>query len=557
MKYGIVTFGDLFTDRQLTVLGTLSDLIKDVQAEIQNDALRAGFGDDPTPLCDGGKGAFAYAQAICVYLQLALDRCTDFSNTAASWNPHNEKVMHLFSKQAIPMTWDFGEVNILGDVVGGFAPASAFISECVKQIIPESAGMIHSHDAQTVKYPEGAVVSTDPPYYNNIRYAELSDFFFEWQRRTLKSVYPALFGVLETPKRDELVATPYRFGGVQKADEFFHNGMRETLRNICDQANPEVPVTIYYAFKQSEVKKEGTSSKGWATFLQAVLDAGYSVVRTWPIRSEQPHRMVAAGTNALASSVVLVCRPVSSAAEIATRSEFVRSLKRKLPREISQLQAVSIRPSDMPQSALGPGMGIFSSYKCVLESDDSPMSVRTALELINREVEEYRGGIQGQFDAITRFAITLFEQNGIEKCDYGTADNISRPLGISVDDASASGLIEAKAGKVRILNWDEVDMQRKPSDDDRTVWMSLQRLINLHQNEGLSSNTVSFFKLLEDQVDEVKDLAYGLYEVAATKRNEASTAVAYNALVADWTELVHLASAVSADDAAEQLYLEV
>jgi putative DNA methylase len=536
--YGMRTFGDLFTDRQLVALSTLSDLLHEAREQIEADAIAANIKSDANNLRDGGNGAKAYGEAISVYLQFAIDRCADFSNSTVRWNPSNQKVMNLFARQAIPMTWDFGEANILEDVVGGFRPAATFISKCIETLSPGAAGTLISHDAQTVRYPINAVISTDPPYYDNIGYADLSDFFFVWQKKGLSSVYPDVFGVIATPKSEELVATPYRHGGVKAAEAFFLSGMRASIKNFCDQTTTEFPATIYYAFKQSEIEKEGISSTGWATFLQAVLEAGYSVVGTWPVRSEQTHRMIASGTNALANSVVLVCRKKETSAEIITRAEFIRALKRELPPAIAELQGANIAPADMPQSAIGPGMGVFSRYRAVLESDDSPMSVKAALQLINRELDEYLGGIQGEFDADTRFAITWFEQNGVKAGDYGTANNIATARGISVESVKHAGIVESQAGKVRVLRRDELDDQWEPGTDQHlTIWECLQHLVRLHEKDGISQATAIMLKKIGEKAEAVKDLAYILYDISANKRQDAKEATAYNALIADWTEL--------------------
>jgi putative DNA methylase len=321
--------------------------------------------------------------------------------------------------------------------------------------------------------------------------------------------------------------------------------MTVAIAGMARQASDTFPATIYYAFKQSEVAQEGISSTGWATFLQAVVEAGYAVVGTWPMRTEMANRMIASGTNALANSVVLVCRKKEASAESVTRAEFIRALKRELPPAISELQAANIAPADMPQSAIGPGMGVFSRYKAVLESDDSPMSVKTALQLINRELDEYLGGIQGEFDADTRFAITWFEQHGNGKGDYGAADNLARARGISVESVKHAGIVESAAGKVRILARDELDEDWDPEDDRHlTVWECLQHLVRLHEKDGISHDTAVLLKKLNTQAEAIKDLAYCLYDICANKRKDAKEATAYNGLIADWTELTRQAAAV-------------
>ena len=474
-----------------------------------------------------------------------LQRCADFNNSIVRWNPSNEKVMNLFARQAIPMTWDFGEANILARVVGGFSSATNFISHCISTLVAHHWGSVLAHDAQMMAYKKGAVISTDPPYYDNIGYADLSDFFFCWMKPLIGPVYPDLFGVLATPKSEELVATPYRHGGKEAAESFFLDGMSKTIANMARQSSPDYPATIYYAFKQSEIAQEGISSAGWATFLQAVLQAGYAVVSTWPIRSEQAHRMIASGTNALANSVVLVCRKKEDSAETIGRAEFIRALKRELPPAIEELQKVNISPADMPQSAIGPGMGVFSRCKAVLEADDSPMTVKTALQLINRELDEYLGGIQGEFDADTRFAITWFEQNGLAAGDYGTANSIATARGISVDSVKHAGIVESAAGKVRILKRDEIDADWDPTADTHlTVWECCQHLIRELEQGGEQAAALLLRKIGGGHADAAKDLAYCLYDICANKRRDAGEAAAYNGLIAVWAELTRQAAAI-------------
>ncbi|UVV67846.1 MULTISPECIES: DUF1156 domain-containing protein [Brucella] len=544
-NYGMETFGDLFTDRQLVALNTFSDLVHEARAQIETDALKSGLSSDPTPLRDGGNGAKAYAEAVSVYLGFGVSRLSDIQNSLCRWESSKTQVRNLFGRQAIPMLWDFGENNAFADAAGDYRTSLGSIVKVIERFSPRANGLERNHDAQTVDYPVGTVISTDPPYYDNIGYADLSDFFFCWLKPALRPVYPDIFGVLATPKAEELVATPYRHGGKDAAEAFFMDGMGKAIANMTQQSSDDFPASIYYAFKQSEIDQEGISSTGWATFLQAVVEAGYAVVGTWPMRTEMANRMIASGTNALANSVVLVCRKKKASAEIITRAEFIRALKRELPPAISELQAANIAPADMPQSAIGPGMGVFSRYRAVLESDDSPMSVKTALQLINRELDEYLGGIEGEFDADTRFAITWFQQNGMGKGDYGTANSIATARGISVDSVKHAGIVESTAGKVRILSRDELDDDWDPAEDRHlTVWECLQHLVRLHEKDGISHDTVVLLKKINTLAEAVKDLAYCLYDISANKRKDAKEATAYNALIADWAELTKAAAAI-------------
>lgn len=543
-NYGMETFGDLFTDRQLVALNTFSDLVNEAREQIQKDAHSSHLTIDAKPLCEGGSGAKAYAEAISVYLAFAVDRLADAGSSIATW-ASGGFIRFTFARQAIPMTWDFAECNFFSDSTGNFNGAIDWITKAISEFQPRSIGSLRQQEAQLVELPKGAVISTDPPYYDNIGYADLSDFFYVWLRRGTKQVFPELTAILAVPKAEELVATPYRHGGKTEADSFFLSGMTQAIASLARQSHSEYPATVYYAFKQSEVEQEGLSSTGWATFLQAVIDAGYSIMGTWPVRTERSARTIATGTNALANSVVLVCRKKEATAEIITRAEFIRALKRELPPAIAELQAANIAPADMPQSAIGPGMGVFSRYKAVLESDDSPMTVKAALQLINRELDEYLGGIQGEFDPDTRFAITWFEQNGMGKGDYGTANSIATARGISVESVKHAGIVDSAAGKVRVLKRDELEPDWNPDTDTHlTIWECLQHLVRLHEKDGISHSTALILKKIGDKADAVKDLAYCLYDICANKRQDAKEATAYNALIADWTELTREAATI-------------
>ncbi len=558
VEYGLTTFGDLFSDRQLVALNTFSDLISEVCEEIDADARANGFPYDEPPLSEGGKGSKAYSQAVATYLAFAISKLTNLGSTITSWMSDRGALRETFARQAIPMVWDFAEVNFFSNSGGNWTTPVDKISMAIADFPASGHAEVRQLNASEVQYAEGAVISSDPPYYDNIEYADLSDFFFCWLRPSLKNVYPDIFGVLATPKAEELVANPYRHGGKEAAEAFFTAGMTGAVNRMAEGASNTYPATIYYAFKQSEVEQEGISSTGWATFLHSVISAGFSVLGTWPIRTESPGRLIAKGTNALANSVVLVCRKKEATADTITRAEFIRALKRELPPAIAELQAANIAPADMPQSAIGPGMGVFSRYRAVLEADDSAMTVKTALQLINAELDEYLGGIQGEFDADTRFAITWFEQNGMGKGDYGVADNLARARGIAVDSVKHAGIVESSAGKVRLLKRDELDPDWAPEEDRHlTVWECLQHLVRLHEKEGLSHDTAALLKRFGPQAEAVKDLAYCLYDIAANKRREASEATVYNALIADWSELSQMAATVSLEGRNRQMNLEV
>lgn len=542
-NYGMKTFADMYTDRQTTALNTFSDLVIDVREQIVRDYGSAAVSEDDKPLRD----VEDYANAVSVYLGFVISRFADLQNNLCQWRSDAAKqhVGHLFSRQAIPMTWDYAEANPFCNSAGSWEKCVLFVPKVLELLAAKPQGFLKQADAQNVVYPRDVVISTDPPYYDNIGYADLSDFFFVWLRRALKPIDDKLFSTLATPKSEELVATPVRHGGKDRAENFFLDGMGKAVNRMVEASSDAFPCTIYYAFKQSEIEAEGISSTGWATFLSAIISAGYQVVGTWPMRTELANRIRGIGSNALASSVVLVCRKKEIAAETITRAELIRDLKRELPQAIGKLQAANIAPADMPQSAIGPGMGVFSRYKAVLEADDSPMSVKAALQLINRELDDYLGGIQGEFDPETRFAITWFEQHGVNAGDYGAADNLARARGIAVESVKHAGVVESVAGKVRLLGRDELDDRWDPTEDRHlTIWECLQHLVKLHEENGIAFSTAALFKQIGNQADAVKDLAYCLYDIAANKRKDAKEATAYNALIADWTELSREAAAV-------------
>lgn len=558
--YGMNSFGDLFTNRQLTALGMFSALVSEAVELAEGDARSAMNVDDDRSFREGGNGPKAYSEAVGVYLAFAVSRSADRGSTICTWDssPKMEALRNTFGRPVIPMTWDFAEGNPFSSASGNFLNNVEWVSKAVDLFVPYSQGVEVQHDAQTVFFPENAVISTDPPYYDNMGYSDLSDFFLCWLKRSLSAYFPELFSVLLAPKSEELIAAPHRHGSIHLAESFFLSGMTAAISNMSAQTRNNVPAVIYYAFKQSEVDEGGVSSTGWATFIQAILTAGYSVVGTWPMRTELANRIRASASNALANSVVLVCRKKEATADTITRAEFIRTLKRELPPAIAELQAVNIAPADMPQSAIGPGMGVFSRYNAVLEADDSPMTVKTALQLINGELDEYLGGIQGEFDADTRFAITWFEQNGMGKGDYGVADNLARARGISVESVKHAGIVEGQAGKVRIRTRDELVSDWDPATDGHlTIWECLQHLVRLHEKDGVSYEAALLLRRIGDTAEAVKDLAYCLYDICANKRKDAKEATAYNALIADWTDLTREAAAITDVSGDRQASLDI
>ncbi len=556
--YGMETFGDLFTERQLVALNTFCDLLAEVRQNIQNDAASLACSSASPHLRDGGNGAIAYAEAISVYLAFAISKLTNLGSTVTSWMSDRGALRETFARQAIPMVWDFAEVNFFSNSGGNWSTPVDKISKSISALPASTGGAVTQTNAGEISYKPRTIISTDPPYYDNIGYADLSDFFFCWLRRSLRGIFPDTFGVLATPKSEELVATPYRHGGNSAAEEFFLDGMTQAITRMAEGTSPDFPTTIYYAFRQSEVEQEGISSTGWATFLQAVINAGFAVLGTWPVRTESPGRLIAKGTNALANSVVMVCRQRQLQADTITRAEFIRALKRELPPAIAELQAANVSPADMPQSAIGPGMGVFSRYKAVLEADDSPMTVKTALQLINAELDEFLNDLHGEFDADTRFAATWFEQHGNDKGDYGVADNLARARGISVESVKHAGIVDSSAGMVRILKRAEMEEDWDPATDDHpTIWEGCQHLIRVMENDGEYAAAILLKKIGSDKAEAVKDLAYYLYDVCSNKRQDAKEATHYNALISGWTELTRLAATIHDTDMNRQSAMDL
>ena len=537
---------DLFTDRQLVALTTFSDLVSEARERIRLDAVAAGMPDDGLPLREGGTGATAYAEAVGVYLAFAISKLADIGNSLCVWEPNAQCPRHLFGRQAIPMVWDFGEGNPLASSSGSWivlidGVVKAF-TKAFETVAPTAYGFAQQDDAGTQVLSRDKIVSIDPPYYDNIGYADLSDFFYVWLRRSLRSVFPNLFATMSVPKAEELVATPYRHNGSkEQAETFFMDGMTRAMKRLALQSHPAFPITIYYAFKQSESKGDmGITSTGWETFLDAAIYAGFSVTGTWPMRTENTTRLVGMGTNALASSIVLACRTRPDNAPMATRREFVDALKEELPAALRTMQAGSIAPVDLAQAAIGPGMAVFSRYARVLDVSGRPLSVRDALSLINQTLEEALAEQEGDFDADTRWAVAWFEQAGFNQGEFGVAETLSKAKNTSVDGMIEAGILKAGAGKVRLLRPAELPDDWDPQTDRRrTVWEMVHHLIRLHGQAGEGGAAVLLAKLRAD-AESARDLAYRLYRICEQK-NRAQEALGYNALVQSWPEIARLA----------------
>jgi putative DNA methylase len=538
--YGLTTYGQLFTPRQLVALTTLSDLVVEVREDIRDHSRAAGLSDDGKALDVDGAGATGYSDAVAAYLGLSVSRTANTINALAVWSQSREQSVNLFSRQAIPMAWDFPEVNPFGGAAGDFGATTASVAKTIANALTSRAVVLQA-DAQTQDISRSKVISTDPPYYDNIGYADLSDFFYVWLRRALKPIFPDLFTTLAVPKAEELVATPYRHGGKEKAEAFFLGGMTSAMHRLSELGHPAFPVSIYYAFKQSETDgNNGTSSTGWETFLDAVIQAGFTLTGTWPMRTERPSG-VKTGTNSLASSIVLVCRRRVTDAPNLTRREFLNELKAEMPSALAKLQHSNIAPVDLQQAAIGPGMAIYSRYSKVVNAAGDAMPVKEALSLINETLDDVLAEQEGDFDADTRWALTWFDQMGFAEGDYGLAETLSKAKNTSVAGMMDAGILSSGGGKVRLLKPEELNADWEPETDTRKpVWEALHHLVRA-LNQGGETAAATLAARLGSRADAARELAYRLY-ILCERKKRAQEALAYNALVQSWPEIQRLAS---------------
>lgn len=554
--YGIKEWQHLFTARQLVALTTFSDILADARKLVKRDALAAGFPDDGKGLDNDGAGADAYAEAVVVYLAFLVSKLADKGSTICTWDagPASNRtasgrsarvatVRVTFGRQALPMTWDFAEVNFFSESVGSIATVAKTLSQPLAYLSASAhVGHALQADAQLQTLSQRAVVSTDPPYYDNVPYADLSDFFYVWLRRSMRPVFPGLFATLAVPKAEELVATSYRHGGRELAAAFFLEGMTKAMHRLAEQAHPAFPVTIYYAFKQTESDADGaTSSTGWDVFLEAVIRSGLAIRGTWPMRTELGNRMRGSESNALASSIVLVCGKRLATAATVSRRDFLRELNGVLPEALDEMTKGSgdgrshVAPVDLSQAIIGPGMSVFSKYSAVLEADGRPMSVRTALQLINSFLAE------DDFDPDTQFCLHWFEQNGWKAGKFGDADTLSRAKGTSVDGVKAAGVIQSGGGVVRLLNWSEYATWAPKTDSRNPVWETLHHLIRALKQDG-EIGAGGLLAAVKDKGEPARQLAYRLY-TACERQGWAEDARAYNELITSWAGIEAAANA--------------
>lgn len=542
-NYGMTTFSSLFTNRQLTALTTFSDLVVEARERVLADAQAAGV-PDGLRLEAGGIGAAAYADAVATYLGLAADRIGDRNSAVTTWDssPSKEQVRGIFARQAIAMAWDFAEANFFAKSSGTLAESMIQVANAVERLPTGQAGEARQADAAS-RVLDSLVISTDPPYYDNISYSELSDFFYVWLRRALRSIHPEILGTVLVPKAEELVANPYRHGGADGAKAFFETGFESVFAHARQSASDDYPITVYYAFKQSETEEGGQASTGWETILGSMVRAGWVVTATWPVRTELANRMIGSGTNALASSVVLALRPRPIDAAVTDRRGFIAAMKRELGPALRELQQGGIAPVDLPQSAIGPGMAVFSRYSKVIESDGSEMSVRSALARINEVLDELLTEQEGDFDPTTRFAIAWYRSNGYDAGAFGDAENLARARATAVSAMERGGILSARAGKVQLYRpTDLPDDYDVTSDQHTSAWEALQHTIRIQESKGIPAAGAFLHDASRRSdgavdLDLVKELAYLLFQVAE-KNGWTKDAISFNGIATSWSELL-------------------
>ncbi|MDL2316332.1 DUF1156 domain-containing protein [Desulfovibrio sp. OttesenSCG-928-A18] len=561
-NYGIRKHWQFFSRRQLTALTSLSDLIRATSKDIREDAQAAGFSDAE---------ADSYVATVTTFLALSLDRCADFNNSLCRWASSNQKVMNLFGRQAIPMVWDFAEANLLGESVGAWKTCMEYVADCIEAIggTPVNVSDAYQIDAAgTWNNVHDILVSTDPPYYDNIGYAVLSDFFYIWLRRTIGNLYLDLFNTIVVPKTPELTASPERFcGNKEQAKEHFEAGFRKAFTTLRAKMDARFPLTIYYAFKQSdksmdddgEGNSENTNSSvdlttGWETLLEALLGADFQITATWPVHASQKWRMRSMDSNALGSYIILACRARPDNAPQCTRRDFLSALKKELPPALAALQQGNIAPVDLAQAAIGPGMAVFSRYAKVVESSGKPMTVRTALALINQTLGEVQAEQEAEYDADTRWALAWFEQHGFEEGEFGEAETWSRAKNTAINGLVEAGIVAAGGGRVRLLKREELSEDWNPATDKRpTVWEAPQHLIRELDQHGETGAAILLRKMSGSLGEMARELAYRLHKICESNGWSAE-AQAYNGLVLVWPELTKQAQNVSSP---QQLELKI
>lgn len=546
-NYGLRTFASLFTPRQLVALTTFCELVVDARDMVLSDAKALASLDDGQPLHQDGKGAIAYADAVATYLAFAVSRAADYGSTISTWLTDDNAIRGTFGRQALPMTWDYCEGNYFGDSSAAFTKILSTIPDVIAHQRSTGFGSVSQVDAAKIHYPNRPfLINTDPPYYDNIGYADLSDFFYVWLRKCLIDVWPNLLRRLATPKDEELIATPYRHHAKGEAEAFFMEGIGRALTAMRSAAIDDHPVVIYYAFKQSEAASDGITSAGWATFLQGIIDSGLLVDGTWPLRTESAGRLIGRGSNALASSIVLVCRKRQLDAPIIARADFLRALKQEMPEAIEAIRKAGVGPVDMQQAVLGPGMGAFSRHAKVLEDDDSAMTVKTALALINRVWQEIENELDTAFDPETQVALAWYDSYGFEARASGELIMLTTAKNTSDRALFQSGVFEDRKGKTALTPRAALSTDWSPAGDSHlTIWECVQHVARtLVAEDGGTQAAARLIAEMGYKSADARKLAYRLFEIA-TKKNWTAEALVYNELAEVWPKLEDLATEIA------------
>lgn len=545
-NYGLTRWADLFTNRQLLAITTFSDLVIEARERLMRDAL-ATDGPSENSIESSGIDSENYADAVSTFLAFALGKLADYGNSLAVWYPKEERPKNLFARQAIPMVWDFPEVNPLTDIGGSWTRCVKIVAEAFEGLGDGRSAVVEQRTADM--QPDGALISTDPPYYDNIAYADLSDFFYVWLRRSLRHVYPNLLSTLLVPKAEELVANPYRHDGIDGARRFFEDGFRRVFARARETALADYPIAVYYAFKQSDGDEDGTASTGWETLLDGMIRSGWAITATWPMRSERGGRMRDIGSNALASSIVLALRPRPDDAPTTDRRGLIARLHDELPDALRKLQQGAIAPVDLPQAAIGPGMAVFSRYAKVIENDGTTMTVRSALARINEILDQVLNEQEGDFEAATRFAIAWYRQHGYATGKFGVADDLARARNTAVETLARDGILTSAAGKVTLLSPSMMPEGYDVLADDRVAaWEVLHHLIAFLERDGLPV-AGAFLASAQERPDGaidtelVKELAFLLFSIAE-KNGWTQDALAFNTVATSWPDVVQAARSV-------------
>ena len=538
-KYGFKTFSDLFTSRQLTALITFRDLILEYREKIIKDALNAGFDKSGKGISEGGTGAIAYADAVTTYLTFILERCVHCWSSFSFWA--NSFIVPTYTSQALAMVWDFAEANPFSKRTGNWLDSITWITNAMKKFPSTKNIIVDQVDAtkSLLLSDENPIICTDPPYYDNIGYADISDYFYVWLRSSLGKIYPKLFRTVLTPKTTELVVTGERFKDKKDANKFFLEGMQEWFKLIQKNANKDFPITMFYAYKQEtkegDKSEEKFSSTGWETMLHALISSGLQITGTWPIKTENPKKLKGK-TNALASSIVLVCRPRNEEISMINRKDFIKKLKTELPDSINKLLQGSISPVDLSQCTIGPGMTIFSRYSQVIEADGKQMTIKTALQIINRELDSILNSQESELDPNSRFCVAWFEQHGMNEGPYGDAETLMVAKNTSVESLINAGLLESGKGKVRLVRWSEMNNQDLTKPTEFSVWFSMQLLIKTLQEDGETGVCKLIKQIGDGQSEAGKELAYLLYSIC-DKKKWADDAFIFNSLITSWSSI--------------------